>query len=205
MSYYELWAVLGSWRSEFSASEFGMTFFSPDPRKVLHDMVEKGLLERTGRGRYRVRAVGDYVKKRNDVAAAYELLRRSRLPYALTGVDGVFVWTRGGYNADRFFGFYPVHLKILESDLGGWRGFFSKAGRKFFLEGKKPRETLFGVFYLLYPVNRVKAEPVEGLMVEPIGDTLDFCKKYIFTFEPALEMLRREYRKSAEGRGQLAR
>ena len=198
MSYYDLWAILGSWRREFSSAEFGWTFASPNPRKVLHDMVEKGLLEHLERGRYRVRTTGEYARAENDVSLGYELLTKANLPYALTGVDGVFVWTRGGYNAGRFFGFYPIYMKVLAKDLVRWRSFFAKSGKNAFVAERKPERTLFGVFFLLYPVTRIKAETVNMLRVEPLSETLRFCRKNIYTFEPALEMLTEQYRARAK-------
>lgn len=194
MSYYDLWAILGSWRTEFSSSEFALAFASPDPRKVLHDMVEKGLLEHMERGRYRVRSTGEYARKENDVARGYELLTRARMPYALTGVDGVFVWTRGGYNAGRFFGFYPIHVKVLARDLSRWRAFFLKSRKYAFIADRKPERTLFGVFYLLYPSARIRAATVNELRVEPLSETLRFCRNNMYTFGPALEALEKEYR-----------
>lgn len=196
MSYYELWTILSSWRREFSSGEFARTFSSSNPRKVLHDMAKKGLLEHLGYGRYSVKPVGDYVRTKNDINAGYELLKKAELPYALTGVDGVFVWTKGGYNADRFFGFYPIHIKVLKPDVAKWKRFFRKAGRKSFLAEAKPKETVFGVFYILHPEGKIEAETVEELKIEPLKKTIEFCKKHIYTFEPALEMLDEEYRLS---------
>ncbi len=198
MSYYDLWAILGSWRREFSSAEFGWTFASPNPRKVLHDMVEKGLLEHLERGMYRVRSTGEYARAENDVSLGYELLTKANLTYALTGVDGVFVWTRGGYNAGRFFGFYPIHLKVLARDLARWRSFFAKARKNVFIAERKPERTLFGVFYLLYPETRIRAETVNAFRVEPLSETLRFCRNNIYTFKPALEMLTQQYRGRAK-------
>jgi len=189
VSYYELWAILASWKREFSTAEFERTFPSPNPRKVLHDMAGKGLLEHTGRGTYKVRSMEAYTMMKNDVRAGYELLSTSSFPYALTGVDGVFVWTRGGYNAGRFFGSYPIHLKVFRRDLPSWHSFFSKAGKKSFLAGRRIRETMFGVFYLLYPNVEFDSEILEGLMVEPLRETLEFTRKNNYTFGPAMEML----------------
>ena len=198
MSYYDLWAILGSWRREFSSAEFAWTFASPNPRKVLHDMVEKGLLEHLERGRYRVRSTGEYARAENDVSLGYELLTKANLPYALTGVDGVFVWTRGGYNAGRFFGFYPIHLRVLATDLSRWRSFFAKARKNAFIAERKPERTLFGVFYLLYPRTKIKAETVNALRVEPLSETLRFCRNNIYTFGPGLKMLTEQYRARAK-------
>lgn len=193
MSYYELWTILSNWRKEFTSEDFARTFASPNPRKVLHDMTKKGLLERSSYGNYKVKSVEDYVRLKNDINSGYELLKKSDLPYALTNVDGVFVWTKGGYNASRFFGSYPIHMKVLKSDVGKWKRFFAENGRRSVLGGEKPRETLFGVYYVLYPEIKLKAETEGGLKVESLNDTLEFCKKNIYTFEPALEMLDEEY------------
>lgn len=194
MSYHELWAVLSNWRKEFSSGEFSRTFYSPDPNKVLHDMTKKGMLEHTGTGRYRVRGTNEYVFSRNDVNRAYSLLNSSELPYALTGVDAVFVWTHGGYNVDRFFGFYPIHVKIKKDDVSKWRKILSSNGFKSFLSVERPGKTLFGVFFTLYPEQKLNAEEVNGLKVDPLKETVNFCRKNIYSFEPALEMLDEEYK-----------
>lgn len=194
MSYSELWPILQNWRKEFSSGEFSRTFYSPDPNKVLHDMAKKGMLERVGTGRYRVRSGSEYVFAKHDVRKAYDFLRKSELPYALTNLDAVYAWTRGGYNADRFFGFYPVHVRVAKSDVPGWRKALSKKGWKSMLAGDRPRETLFGLFFMLYPEKKVKAEAVESLKADPLSDTVEFCKENTYTFEPALEMLDEKYR-----------
>ena len=193
MSYYELWTILSNWRKDFSSEEFARTFASPDHRKVLHDMTKKGLLDRKGYGRYSVKSVDDYVRSKNDIGAGYELIGKSGLPYALTGVDGVFVWTKGGYNAGRFFGSYPIYMKVLKPDVAKWIKFLADNGRKSMLAGTRPRETLYGVFFVLYPAGAINAETVNGLSVEPLKETVEFCKENVYTFQPALEMLDREY------------
>ena len=193
MSYHDLWVVLSNWRKEFSSGDFARTFYSPDPNKVLHDMSEKGMLERTEVGQYRVRDVKEYLLDRTDVRKAYSLLRSKPLPYALTGVDAVYVWTHGGYNADRFFGFYPIHIRVKKEHLTRWKRLLAESGYKAMVHGKRPGETLFGAFFILYPESTVAANKIESLMVESLDKTVEFCKKNLFTFEPALEMLDETY------------
>ena len=192
MSYYELWAILGTWKSEFSASDFATAFSSPDPRKVLSDMASRGLLERTGRGRYSVTSPDDYVRSKYNVGDAYDVLASAELPYALTDVDGVLVWTKGGYNANRFFGSYPIYLKVREGDVARWKEYLA-AARKKSAVGTEPRETLYGIYYLLLPTSRLEWETVGGLKVEPLRAVVDFCRADPFTYSPALEMLDRDY------------
>lgn len=194
MSYGELWAVLGNWRKEFSSGDFARTFYSPDPNKVLHDMARKGMLERVSTGRYRVRSASEYVFSKYNAGRAYNFLREAKLPYALTNVDSVYAWTHGGYNTDRFFGFYPVHVRVAKDDLPEWKKMLAERSWKSVLSGENPRETLFGLFFILYPEERIRAKKVGSLRADPLGDTVKFCKDNIYSFEPALEMLDEEYK-----------
>ena len=193
MSYYELWNVLWNWKREFTVREFSSIFASPDPNKVLHDMTKKGLLERTGWGRYKVNSPEEYLAKRINVSRGYDMLKEAGFEYALTGPDSVFFWTKGGYQVDRFFGFYPIHLKVKKEDLGRWRRFFRSNKQRFHIEGQPVRETLFGIFYILYPEAEFNVEDVSGFPVDPLEDTLKFCWEKIYSYEPALEMLDEMY------------
>lgn len=194
MSYSELWVVLRNWRREFTSGDFARTFYSPDPNKVLHDMAKKNMLERVGTGKYRVRSGSEYVFAKYDVSKAYEFLGKTELPYALTNVDAVYAWTRGGYNADRFFGFYPVHIKVTRRDVLKWEKALANNGWKSIMSEEKPRETLFGLFFILYPEEKIKADKIGALKADPLAVTVEFCKNNPYTFEPALEMLDEEYR-----------
>jgi len=193
MSYYELWNVLWNWKKEFTVREFSSVFASPDPNKVLHDMVKKGLLERSGWGKYKVSSPEEYLIKRINVSQAYDLLTQITMKYALTGPDAVFFWTNGGYQVDRFFGFYPIHLKVRKNDLKKWEVFFSSKKQKFHVKDQPVRQTLFGLFYVLYPEVDFKTEEIKGFHVTPLKETVDFCRRNIYSYEPALEMLDEMY------------
>jgi hypothetical protein len=193
MSYYELWNILSNWKKEFTVKEFSSVFASPDPNKVLHDMTKKGLLERSGWGKYKVNSSEEYLAKRIDVSRAYDLLTQANMEYALTGPDAVFFWTKGGYQVDRFFGFYPIHLKIKKSDLKKWKVFFSSNKQRFHVRDQPIRQTLFGLFYVLYPEVDFSNEEKNGFQVIPLKETIDFCQRNIYSYEPALEMLDEMY------------
>ena len=192
-SYYELWIILGNWKSDFSTEDFARAFSSPDPRKVISDMYTKGFLNRKRRGLYEAVRPESYAKVRNNVDEGYELLRRSKLSYALTRADGVFVWTKGGYNANRFFGSYPISVTIAASDIEKWMSFLDSNRKKYILGGARPDETLYGVYYVLFPVDKVESISANGFKVEPLEKTVYFCLRESYTYEPALEMLDRRY------------
>ncbi len=194
MSYYELWNVMSQWKAEFTTREFAATFVSPDPNKVLHDMSRKGMLEKTGRGRYKVIPQNEYVKKRTGLEDAYEIVERAGLPYAFTKGDAVLVWTKGGYNAGRFFGYYPVMLRVARKDLKKWENYFRSEKKRFVVEGSPLRETLYGVFYQLQPVDSISKTTVEGYSVDSLDETVNYCRENQYTYLPALEMLDEMYR-----------
>jgi len=193
MAYYDLWAALWSWRREFTVAEFRSTFPSPSPNKVLHDMARKGLLEKVGWGRYRVNSPREYLGARFNVRDAYELVRGAGMDYAFTGPDAVFFWTKGGYNVDRFFAFYPIHLKVKKDELAKWERFFESKSKRFHVNGEPVRRTLFGTFYVLYPEDKFRADGVAGFKVIPLDETIGFCRRNIYSYEPALEMLDEMY------------
>ena len=193
MLYYDLWTILGNWKSEFSSEDFATAFSSPDPRKVLSDMTSKGFLKREERGKYKVVDPRSYAKSKTNVDDAYDLIKRSGLSYALTDVDSVFVWTNGGYNANRFFGSYPIYIRILKSDLDYWKDFLESNGKKWTIGGTRPKETLYGTYYVLFLEDSVVSINVNGLNVDPLKKTVEFCLRESYTYEPALEMLDKKY------------
>ncbi len=193
MLYHDLWSVLVGWKPRFTVKEFTSTFASPNPNKVLHDMARKGFIENIGWGRYRVNSPQEYVNRKVNVVKAYELVREAGRRYALTDADAVFFWTRGGYQADRFFGFYPIHIAVHRHELGDWKRFFTAKKQRFIVEKEPLHETMFGLFYVLHPHERVVAEEAEGTSVAPLKETVRFCRENIFTYQPALEMLDEMY------------
>jgi len=135
----------------------------------------------------------EYSRKRLNIEDAYKLVEKAGMDYAFTGPDAVFLWTKGGYNVDRFFAFYPIHLKVRKSDLEKWKKFFKSEGRRFHVNSESVRRTLFGIFYVLYPEDEFRAEEVEGFKVVPLEETVEFCNRNIYSYEPALEILDEMY------------
>lgn len=191
MKYYELWIILWKWRKEFNVKEFTAAFESPSPNKVLFDMTKKGFLEKVERGKYRVVSPDQLFEKRVNISKFYDFLKELKLKYSLTGPDAVFLWTKGGYQVGRFFGFYPIHIKILRSDLKKWQKILKSKGIKYHIKNKPIKETLFGTFYLLEPEDKFESEKIDDLHVDSLDQTTEFCKKNIYQYEPALEMLKK--------------
>lgn len=193
MKYYELWIIMWKWKKKFSVKEFISTFKTPSPNKILFDMTKKGFLEKTERAMYRVVSPRQLFEKRIDISKAYDLMRQIKLKYSFTGPDAVFLWTKGGYQVGRFFGFYPIYLKILSSDLKKWKQILKSKNIRFYIEGERLRETYFGIFYVLIPEKDFRREKIDDYYVDSLKQTVKFCKQNIYQYEPALEMLNEMY------------
>ena len=193
MIYYELWIIMWKWKKEFSVKEFISTFQTPNPNKTLFDMVKKGFLEKVKRGQYRVISPEQLFKNRINVSRYYNFLKEVTLKYSLTSQDAVFLWTKGGYQIDRFFGFYPIYIKVLKSDLKKWKQLLKSNGMRYYVRGNKLKETFFGTFYMLVPKEKFTNKKVNELYVDSLSETIKFCRKNIYQYEPALEMLNDMY------------
>ena len=191
MDLYELWIVLQRWKEEFTVKEFISAFPSPNPNKILYDLNKKHLIEKTGWGLYKVNSPKEIVEKKYNVSGAYTDIQKSGLEYSFTGPDSVFIWTCGGYQADRFHLSYPIHIKIIKSELKKWVRFLGS--KNIHVSGEKIKRTYFGIFYVLYPVEKLEPKNLDGIFVDKLSETANFCKKHIFTYEPALEMLDEMY------------
>src|SRR6056297_3894660 len=62
------------------------------------------------------------------ISEAYVLPQFAGMEYAYTGIDAVYIWTRGGYQVARDPGDYPLFIAVHESDIDAWTAFFDRFG-----------------------------------------------------------------------------
>jgi hypothetical protein len=84
-------------------------------------------------------------------------------------------------------------LKVEKRDLSRWERFFVSKKQKFYVKDQPSKQTLFGVFYVLYPGVDFEVEEVNGFCVSLLEETVKFCLNNIYSYEPALEMLNEMY------------
>jgi hypothetical protein len=127
------------------------------------------------------------------IAEAYVLPQFAGMEYAYTAIDGVYVWTRGGYQVARDPGDYPLFIAVHESDLDAWTSFFDRFGIQTG-EERQPAEDLDGAIQVvLEPRSQIEAEMVDGRPVISLQETVAFANEHYATFESALDMLDRMY------------
>jgi hypothetical protein len=150
--------------------------------------VSDGYLERVERGEYRVREPTAFVNEIvKDNLGKEGVLEKAERKYAFCCNDAVSIWTEGYYFTGFTRGFKPVHVEILEKDLGYWKEFFGKNDIEYTVAGES--KTLFGLTYVLHPVRKISADKKDGVPVVPLKETVKFCKENELTYQPALEYL----------------
>ena len=115
----------------------------------------------------------------------YEALSFSGITYCFTQTDAVFIWTKGGYTIGRYRDFYPIFIKIKEEQ----KSIFENYCKKMHL----PIHAKKGIFYEPVYVQDFEVEYQQHIPVESLQHTIQFMKKYIYNFEPALEMIKEMY------------
>lgn len=137
-------------------------------------------------------AVAKAVLRRDlDLDDAYLLPNFGGLDYRYTKTDAVYVWTRGGYQIGRNRDDYPIFLDVLGDDLPAWRAFFEGYGVETTVGDR--RDDGDGVYFVLFPQDDFDAEWVDSAAVAPLEETVAWAREYEANFQPALEMLDREY------------
>ncbi|MBI2661290.1 hypothetical protein HYX09_03410 [Candidatus Woesearchaeota archaeon] len=120
---------------------------------------------------------------------AYLLPSLAGLDYIFTGIDAVFIWTKGGYNIGRSKSSYPIFIDILAKDKSAWQEYFSRLRLKYTFKNERKK----GIYFVVSLSESIEMEYCENICVLPLAKTIEWAKKYIFNFEPALEMLDNMY------------
>ena len=176
----------------FTIDDFRMIFPSPQPAKIIHDLIKLDFMIRVKRGRYKVVQPKNFVKKIvKENLETEAVLKKSEKKYAFTNSTAVSIWTDGYYWTDFTKGFKPIHLNILKKDISYWEKFFRQNDAEYVFEGKN--KTLFGLTYVLYPKEKFTIENKDGDFVTPLKKISKFCQKNIYLYRPALEYLDKKY------------
>ncbi|MCU4718135.1 helix-turn-helix domain-containing protein [Halapricum hydrolyticum] len=127
------------------------------------------------------------------ISEAYVLPQFAGMEYAFTGIDAVYVWTRGGYQVARDPEDYPLFIAVHESELDAWVAFFDRFGIST-AEERQPADDLDGsIQVVLESEAQIEAEMVDGRPVISLQETVAFANEHYAHFQSALDMLDRMY------------
>ena len=167
--------------------------------KWVEKLVEIGIMKRKGQKikvntedvTYQafLRLIKTSLQQHLDLSDAYALPHLSGLTYAFTETDAVFIWTDGGYNIARSRDSYPMFIDVLEKDIEQWKTFFNNVAVSVTANIEKQK----GIYFVLIPKKEINKTVKNDVYVIPLEDTVTYAQKYIYNFQPALEMLDQMY------------
>ena len=176
----------------FTIDDFRMTFPSSQPAKIIHDLIKLDFMKRVRRGEYQVVKPEEFFKKIVEENISREnVLTNVKRKYVFCDSTAVNIWTDGYYWTDFTKGFKPIHIQILEKDVEYWKKKFKTHGAEYVFPDEN--KTLFGVTYVVHPVESIDVEIKNGEYVVTLKEIIDFCKRNIFLYRPALEYLDKKY------------
>ncbi|MFA5103080.1 MAG: hypothetical protein WC525_07985 [Candidatus Thermoplasmatota archaeon] len=176
----------------FTIDEFRMMFPSPQPTKIIHDLIKSEFMRRTKRGTYQVVKPDEFVHNivKENVETRH-ILSQATKQYAYTHSTAVNIWTEGYYWTDFTKGFKPIHITIRRSDVPYWIEFFRQNDAEYVFESES--KTVFGVTYVLHPKETVSVDIKDGTPVVPLKEIVQYCKNNRIVYQPALEYLDKKY------------
>ncbi len=161
IDYYEA-ASLAFGERPFLVREFRSLTASPRAGKTLSELKSRGLVERLGRGRYRLLSPPERPDRRGaEWDRARSLLLGSGLPMAWTGPSAVEFWTRHRYFLSPSAFLREWHIEIPKESTRAWRTFLRNHRLS-----TSPR-TRLGNRVVLHPVRRLHLETLHGEPVVP--------------------------------------
>src|SRR3989344_806824 len=162
--------------------------------KWVNKLIKEGILKEKWRGvilnegNEKYQRIMDFIKENfQDVNFYYSVLNLFGIKYCFTKTDAVYIWAEGRYNVARYKEYYPIFIKIKQSDYPTFLEYCKKLGLK--IDGKK------GIFYVPEILEDFKCVKKNEFCIEPLNETIDFMQKNIYNFEPALEMVNEMYNK----------
>lgn len=185
MTYLDV-ASLAFGESEFTADEFARRTGHPTPAKALSEMKRRGLLERLGRGRYRVLAPRERPDLRSiEWKRVREIVASAPFEKAWTGPTAVETWTEGRYRISPSAFSREFHVAVRKTELEDLTDYLKAHGVA--TEGRKH----IGARVVVVPVERLeKIEVVDGEAVISRAETVKLIREHPALYEGAMEELR---------------
>jgi hypothetical protein len=168
----------------FTASEFEAVTGNTRPAKLLSELKMRGVVERMGRGTYRVLPLPERPDKR---MIEWERVRNIILnaPWnkAWTGSTAVEIWTNGRYKISPNPYLRVFHLLVHKSEMEEWKKYLRRSGVSY--SGKKR----VGSFVSLEATLKIKSTLVAGEPVIPKDEVLRIIKNHPALYAEASELI----------------
>lgn len=170
--------------TEFGSSEFNRRLGIDRGAKILSEMKRRGLVSRTGHGRYRFLSPSERPDLRSlEWGRVRRLILRGPNPKAWTGPTAVEVWTRGRYAVSPSAFTRVFSIAIPEKSLAIWKNYLEKSRLS-----TKPRKRI-GARVRLVPVKSLRSVKIGGEPVIPRNEVVALIRDRPSIFANAEELM----------------
>ncbi|MCW6169318.1 MAG: hypothetical protein LVQ96_04360 [Thermoplasmatales archaeon] len=108
--------------SEFSTKDIALLLRTERSAKLLSELKFRGLIERTGRGKYRLFTPSERIDTRSyEWKRVEKIVNSSPLPYVWAWSTAVEKWTNGAYLVGPNPYFRTYYIEVLISDIDKWK------------------------------------------------------------------------------------
>lgn len=174
--------------SPFSVQEFGVRLGCPRPHRRLSELKTRGLVERVGRGQYRLLGPEERPDLRGrEAARVRRLLLDSGLPMAWTGPSAVHLWTGGRYTVSPSVFLREFHIEVPPASVGRW---------KEYLRDHRVATTMrrrIGIRVTLHMARRIRAVRHRGEPVVPRTVVSELIRAHPGIYADAEELLEKQH------------
>ncbi len=173
----------------FRQSELDFLVSSPMKKKIFALLLKTGWIRKKNRVEYLCEKPGEIFSHFLDFRVP-EIMKEAEREYCFSGASAIEVWSDYSY-MQRGRGRSPYFIRVLEKDLGYWKGFFSRnLVPSYVKEG-----TSIGEFIILVPARKIMCAEKDGLRVEPLEEAAKHAKENEM-FSYAYGYMRRKYGKA---------
>jgi hypothetical protein len=170
--------------SEFTTEDVRILLRNERSAKLLSDLKFKGVIERTGRGKYRLLLPSERIDNRGHEWKRVErIVNSSALEFAWTWSSAVEKWTAGGYIVSPNPYFRTYYIEVNRKDLLKWKEYLKSHFVS--IVGKRR----IGAVVELVPKDKIEFVILNGEKVISKERTLNMIKEHRGIFAEADEII----------------
>ncbi|MHB1708064.1 MAG: hypothetical protein ACYCT2_01120 [Thermoplasmataceae archaeon] len=168
----------------FTTSEFEAVTGNTRPAKLLSELKMRGVVERMGRGKYRVLPLSERADTRIiEWARVKSIILRAPWDKAWTGSTAVEIWTNGRYKISPNPYLRVFHLLVHKSEIEEWKKYLRRSGVSY--TGKKR----VGSFVDLKATSKINLTLIAGEPVIPKAEVLRIIENNPGLYAEASELI----------------
>ncbi len=183
---YALFFLKHNIKEAFRQSELNWIVGQSMKKKIFSILLRSGWIKKESKELYKCRLPSEIFTGLFEFKLP-SIIKAAAKPYAFTGSSAIEIWSDYVY-MQRGIEKSPYYIKILRTDLRYWKKFFNKNQIPNYLN----KGTTIGEYVVLFPVQKIVSEELNGVKVEPLKNVINMAKDNEL-WRYAYDYMRRKY------------